>query len=97
MTGSSMVSGRSKDCFPAAIRDEDLGREMRKAKIYVVAPDGTDLQRLAGDILSTDIEAVWSPDSQRIAFASWREDRTGEIGVMDADGTNQKRLTHTEG
>ena len=76
------------------IGDEEIGREIRKAKIYVVAPDGADLQRLAGDILSTDIEAVWSPDSQRIAFASWREDRAGEIYVMDADGTNQRRLTH---
>ena len=27
---------------------------------------------------------------------SWREDWTGDIGVMNADGTNQKRLTHTE-
>ena len=62
-------------------------------KIYVVTPDGMNLQRLGADIPSFDIEATWSPDGQRIAFASWREDWTAEIYVMDADGTNQQRLT----
>ena len=78
----------------AGIGDEEIGRENRKAKIHVVAPDGKDLQKLAEDILSTDTEPAWSPDSRRIAFASWREGRTAEIYVMDANGTNQKRLTH---
>ena len=76
------------------IGDKEIGRENRKAKIYAVAPDGTNLQKLAGDIPSTDLDPAWSPDSQRIAFKSYREDWTGEIYVMDADGKNQKRLTH---
>ena len=62
----------------------------------MVAPDGSNLRRLAGDIPSWDIEAAWSPDSQRITFVSSRENWGNEIYVMDFDGTNQKRLTHTE-
>ena len=60
----------------------------------MVAPDGSNLRRLAGDIPSWDIEAAWSPDSQRITFVSSRENWGNEIYVMDFDGTNQKRLTH---
>ena len=71
--------------------DED---EVVKVKIYLIAPDGTNRRKLAGDIPSWDKEPAWSPDSQRIAFVSWRENLWNEIYVMDADGTNRKRLTH---
>src|SRR5687768_14317011 len=40
-----------------------------------------------------DCQPVWSPDGSRIAFWSNREGKK-EIYVMDADGTNVKRLTH---
>ena len=80
----------------AGIGDEEIGRENRKAKIYIITPDGTHLQKLAGDIPSSDIEPAWSPDSQRIAFASYRGDRSAEIYLMDADGANHQRLTHDE-
>ena len=72
--------------------------EEANVKIFLIAPDGSNRRKLAGDIPSSDGEPAWSPDSQRIAFVSWREDWTwtGDIGVMNADGTNQKRLTHTE-
>ena len=63
--------------------------------IFLIAPDGSNRRKLAGDIPVSDTEPAWSPDSQRIAFVSWREDWTGDIGVMDADGRNSKRLTHT--
>ena len=67
------------------------GEENRK--IHLVTPDGTNRQRLAGDIPSWDMAAAWSPDSQRIALLSSRGIWGNEIYVMDADGTNQKRLT----
>ena len=63
--------------------------------IILIAPDGSNRRILAGDIPVLDREPAWSPDSQRIAFVSWREGWTGDIGVMDADGRNPKRLTHT--
>ena len=42
-----------------------------------------------------DWEASWSPDGERIAFASGR-DRNWEIYVMDTDGGNQQRLTRNQ-
>ena len=71
------------------------GREdgEKNSKIHLIAPDGTNRRRLAGDILSDDKAPAWSPDSQRIAFLSSRGIWGNEIYVMDADGTNQKRLT----
>ena len=78
-------NGRVKDDW---VEEEHSG-------IILIAPDGSNRRILAGDIPVLDGEPAWSPDSQRIAFVSWREDWTGDIGVMDADGRNPKRLTHT--
>jgi TolB protein len=39
---------------------------------------------------------VWSPDGSRIAFTS-RRDGNDELYVMDADGSNQTRLTFANG
>ena len=44
---------------------------------------------------SSDTGPVWSPDGKSIAFVSDLFGET-EIMVMDADGTNQQRLTHNE-
>ncbi len=69
----------------------EVGEENRK--IHLIDPDGANRRRWAGDIRSWDMAAAWSPDSQRIAFLSSRGIWRNEIYVMDADGTNQKRLT----
>ncbi len=44
---------------------------------------------------ASDTEPVWSPDGRRIAFVTDLFGET-EILVMDADGTNQQRLTHND-
>ena len=54
--------------------------------------DGTGQTRLtnnAGD----DRSPTWSPDGQKIAFASDRDGNV-EIYVMNADGTGQTNLTN---
>lgn len=81
----------SPDGRTIAYGGREMGEENRK--IHLIVPDGTNRRRLAGDIQSWDMAAAWSPDSQRIAFLSSRGIWGNEIYVMDADGTNQQRLT----
>ena len=60
--------------------------------IYTRNPDGVN------EILITetpDYSPIWSPDSRRIAFLSTR-DGNPDIYVMEADGSQQRRLTGTE-
>ena len=45
---------------------------------------------------SSSTEGAWSPDGEKIAFASER-DEDAEIYVMNADGSGQTRLTDVEG
>ena len=66
---------------------------------FVMRPDGSNVRKL-GD---TWVEyPAWSPDSQRIAFMSMQAGASGfnpdyEIYVMNADGSEVKRLTNTPG
>jgi Tol biopolymer transport system component len=52
--------------------------------------DGGDQRRLTE---GPDFEHTWSPNGRQIAFISFR-DGTREVYVMDADGTNQTRITN---
>jgi len=54
--------------------------------------DGSEREVLTS---SNDWEPSWSPDGRYIAFASQR-DGNPEIYMMNADGTDQRRLTHFE-
>ena len=75
-------------------------------EIYSMRPDGSGVRQLTRNAASAETEAddaspAWSLDGQMIAFTSTR-DHSGdgiesqELYVMDADGTNQRRLTDEE-
>ncbi|MBM3237987.1 hypothetical protein FJZ31_16985 [Candidatus Poribacteria bacterium] len=60
--------------------------------IYVMSADGGNPINLTNHP-ALDGHPVWSPDSSKIAFDSWRDGNL-EIYVMDADGSNVIRLTN---
>lgn len=61
--------------------------------IYTMSAQGTDVQRLTFDP-APERDPAWSPDGKQIAFTRKKglTDFTGDIFVMNADGTNQHRL-----
>ena len=68
-------------------------------QIYVMDADGKNQRRLTNNVWE-DWFPSWSPDGERIVFNSRRDGNfrndfgiTDEIYVMDADGSNQQRLT----
>jgi Tol biopolymer transport system component len=62
--------------------------------IFKMNPDGTGVVKLT-DSGSFNGSPGWSPDGKKIAFASDRRNHQGrmEIHVMNADGSNVRRLT----
>jgi len=68
--------------------------------IYVVNIDGSQLTKLTsdGDNANNNDSPTWSPDGRQIAFSSNRDpDGRHKIWVMNADGSNQRRLTDIHG
>ena len=61
------------------------------ADIFLSALDGTSQRNLTNRVSSIDTSPTWSPNGQQIAFIS---DRSGspQLWMMDADGTNLRRL-----
>ncbi len=86
--------GGAKLAFESNHTDPDLDDTNAINDIFTMNPDGSGIVKLTH---SKDVSDTpdWSPDGSRIAFGSdrhngaWRR----EIHVMDADGTNVRRLT----
>lgn len=73
-----------------------------RVDIHVVNRDGSGLRRLTDDLDQTNGEVSWSPDGTTIAYSTGRELGCGHAGcnriyLMDADGTDKRKLTDTEG
>ena len=60
-------------------------------EISLIDPDGSNEVQLTNNSVD-DTDPVWSPDGRTIAFTSLR-DGDSAVYLMDADGSDQRRLT----
>lgn len=63
------------------------------SEVYVIEANGREARNLTARLRTSAVEPAWSPDGQRIAFASNWSRRTAEIYVIDAGGGAPLRLT----
>jgi TolB protein len=68
------------------------GAPLPASGLWVVGIDGTGLTQLTDQ----GTTGSWSPDGTRIVFSTWRSGLL-EVWTMNADGTNQERLTDLQG
>jgi Tol biopolymer transport system component len=74
----------------------------RSSEIYAMRPDGSESRRLTDNAVFDD-EPDWSPDGSRIVLVSAQDStpnaptRRPEIHVMNADGSEMRRLLQTAG
>jgi Tol biopolymer transport system component len=88
--GGSLVSEEGQIAFSRFIRFTPPNFE---SEVYTINVDGSGEKRLT-DSPGLDAFPAWSPDGERIAFATDR-DGNWELYVMEADGAEQRRLTNT--
>lgn len=62
-------------------------------EIYTVAADGSEPPQQLTDNAVGDSSPFYTGDGSQIVFSSERDDGNGELYVMDADGSNVRRLT----
>ena len=93
-TGSGATRSEGTHWFPQFSPDGERMAFHVNRDVYTVRLDGSEYTRLTTDP-DNGMVPTWSPDGARLGFMSWRTGAT-EIWVMNADGSGQARLTHTD-
>lgn len=75
---------------------DENGWPSASSDVFSSLLDGTDVLNLTNTDGVEDIDPAWSPDGQRVAFASNR-DGNYDIYTMAADGTDVRQATFTVG
>lgn len=76
----------------------DFGYSTGDQEIYTLLPDGSGVRRLTRNSTG-DVDPAWSPDGSRIVyrcrapFGERANQKSGEICVMNGDGSHVQRLT----
>ena len=83
-------------CFASAVEAKIVFSV--DGNIFVMNDDGSRRRRITRTPESIDTQPRWSPDGRKIAFTrildKTRTQTTVEVFVMNADGTDPRRLTH---
>lgn len=90
-SSGSLVSEEGRIAFMRATGFDGPDIE---SDVFTVKADGSDERRLT-NTPGLDGFPSWSPDGERIAFASDRDGGNWELYTMNADGSEQRRLTNT--
>lgn len=95
-----LIYGSDAELYSSALRLNDGGDKLvfaqnsgsgnENVEIFTINTDGSGLQRVTNNSF-WDLYPVWSPDGERIAFLSKRENDL-DIYVMDADGSDERKL-----
>jgi Tol biopolymer transport system component len=88
--GGTLVSEEGQIAFTRATK---LTPPNFESEVYTINVDGSGERRLT-DSPGLDAFPAWSPNGERIVFATDR-DRNWELYTMDPDGSEQRRLTNT--
>jgi Tol biopolymer transport system component len=80
---------RREDTYPRWSPDGNWIAFIREGDVYLVKPDGTNLQNLTAD--GTINALAWSPDSSRLAFSA-----DHYLGVINPDGSNLIRIANIQ-
>jgi Tol biopolymer transport system component len=65
----------------------------RRDGIFLMSPDGSKKEDLHTTTVAAE-GAVWSPDSTKIAYGAHDGDGNWAVWIMNADGSDQRQLTH---